>query len=247
MNKKEINTIQYIMKYYPIYLLLTMCSLLFSLSASAHALWIESEPLATKGVAHEVKIFYGEYATHEIESLEKWYSDVKAFKIILTTPSQKRIELSKEAHTDFFKSTFTPKEDGVYTLSIVHPAMDLGGTTKYEFSSAVLVKVGQPKVQTQNLPFYIHTEPKVFEEGQIIDAFVLQNGKPSPNTDLLVMSQEGWSKTLRTDDQGKVSFPAIWKGRYVLEASLNKDESGQWHNKSYSKVWQGTTSSIIVQ
>lgn len=235
------------MKHYTNYLFLTLLSLFFGVSASAHALWIESQPNAAKGVAHELKIFYGEYATNETESIDKWYSDVKAFKITLTTPSQKRTELTKKSHGDFFKSTFVPDEEGIYTLSIVHPAMDLGGTTKYEFSSVILVKVGASIVQFQNLPFYIHIEPKVFAEGEIVDALILQNGKPVPNTDLLIMSQEGWCKTLKTDVNGKVNFPAVWKGRYVLEAALHKDESGQWHKKSYSKVWQGTTSSIIVQ
>lgn len=235
------------MKNYTNYFFLTILGLLSWGAVSAHALWIESSPIAAKNKAHQVKIFYGEYATNEIESIDKWYSDVKDFKIILTGPSNKQIELSKSISGDHFESTFTPTEDGMYTLSVVHVAKDLGGTTKYEFSSTALVSVGDTNAALLNLPFCIQVQPKVHENGQMIEAVVLQDGKPVPDADLLVMSQEGWSKTFKADANGKVSFPAIWKGIYVLEAAVNKAESGQWHNKSYSKVWQGTTSSIIVQ
>lgn len=235
------------MKYYTNFLLLTVVSILIGFSASAHALWIESNPLAVKNKSHDVKIFYGEYATNEIEPIDKWYSDVRDFKIILTTPSQQQVELIKESSTDYFKSSFIPEEDGVYILSVVHPAKDLGGTTKYEFSSIALVAVGKSNTQILNLPFCIQVEPKTFRNGQVVEALILQNGKPVPDADLLVMSQEGWSKTFTADSNGKVSFPAIWKGKYVLEASLSKDQEGQWYDKPYKRTWQGATTSLQVK
>lgn len=228
-------------------LLLTIVSILCSFSASAHALWIESNPLAVKNKAHDVKIYYGEYATNEIEPIDKWYSDVKDFKIVLTTPGQQKMELTKEASADYFTSSFIPEEDGIYILSVVHSAKDLGGTTKYEFSSVALVTVGQTTTALLNLPFCVQIQPKVFQSGQVIDALILQNGKPVPDAELLVMSQEGWSKTFKADAEGKVRFPGIWKGKYVLEASLSKDEGGQWHDKSYKRTWQGATTSLQVK
>lgn len=235
------------MKHKSKYLLLSILMILSGFSAFSHALWIETHPKAIKNNLHDVKIFYGEYAAQEIEPVDEWYSDVRDFKIVLTTPSQQKIDLSTEAATDHFKTSFIPKEDGIYLLSIVHPAKDLGGSTKYEFSSVALVSVGQAIAPLADLPFYIHVQPKLFKKGQVIEAIVLQNGKPVSGAELLVMGQEGWSKTWKTDAAGKISFPGIWKGKYVLETSISNDEIGQWHDKSYKRIWHGATTSILVQ
>lgn len=245
---KIVKIIQHIMKHYTTSLLLTIVSILWGLSATAHALWIQSSPFAVKNKAHDVKIYYGEYASNEIESIDKWYSDVKDFKVVLITPSQRKVELPKQPFQDHFQSSFIPEEDGVYQLSIVHAAKDLGGNTKYEFSSTALVAVGENNRQElSKLPFCIEIQPKVFQQGEFVDALVLQQGNPVHKGELLVMSPEGWSKTFKTDENGKVQLPVMWPGLYVLEASVTKEEAGRWHGKDFKRTWYGTTTSIEVK
>lgn len=235
------------MKHNFIQLLLLFALSFWASAVSAHALWMETSPVAIKNKNHHVKIFYGEYANNEIEPVDKWYSDVSDFKVVLTTPAQKQIELTSTASQDYFEASFTPQEDGIYVLSIVHPAKDLGGKTKYEFSSVALVTVGKSTVQLLNLPFYILIQPAIHTSGQTIEAFVLNNGKPVPEAELLVMSEEGWSKTFKADSKGRIQFPLNWKGKYVLETSVFEKVDGLWHDKSYTDYWQGTTTSIFAQ
>lgn len=245
---KILNIIQYIMKHYTNALLLTVVLTLWGFSVRAHALWIESSPFAVKNKVHDIKIYYGEYASNEIEPIDKWYSDVTDFEIFVTTPSQRKVALTKNPAQDHFQSSFVPEEDGVYMISIVHAAKDLGGATKYEFSSIALVSVGPRSTQVLNkVPFCIQIQPKIFQKGEVVDALVLQNGIPVRQGELLVMSQEGWSKAFKTDDYGRVRFPVIWLGQYVLEASVSIEEEGQWYDKPFKKTWFGTTTSIQVK
>src|SRR5690349_17315106 len=109
----------------------------------AHALWIETASTGKKGQAQDVKVFYGEYASKELEETGKWYSDVKDFTLWLTVPGKEKVQLNTTAGTNFFSASFTPEEDGIYLLTVSHEAKDLGGATKYEFSSVAAVAVGK--------------------------------------------------------------------------------------------------------
>ncbi|NGM60854.1 DUF4198 domain-containing protein [Sphingobacterium sp. SGG-5] len=224
-------------------LLFTLCSQ----AIFAHALWIETSHSGTKGTPHDVKIYYGEYASQEIDSVGKWYSDVKEFTIWLTTPSQKKIQLQKSLSADHATASFIPDEEGVYALTVVHPAKDLGGTTKYEFSSTALVAVGNAVLKPLDLPLYVQAAPRAYAIGESVDAVVFQQGQPLANAEVVVMSGEGWTKVFQTNADGKISFPAIWKGNYVVEASHMEREEGVWHEQPFKRTWQGATTFVQVR
>jgi uncharacterized GH25 family protein len=229
-------------------LTLLLIALTIGQSAFAHALWVETNPSATIDQTHQVRIFYGEYANQEIEPIENWYSDVKDFTLWLTTPSQQKVKLEKQATADFFQSSFTPTEEGIYTLTVVHAAKDLGGTTKFEFSSTAFVTAGNANISAvrADIPLYAQIQPKVHQKGQQISTTVYKQGKPLADAEVIVMSEEGWAKTFKTDAQGQVSFPVLWAGNYVIEVSDYVAEQGLWHEKAYKNVWRGATTFIQV-
>ena len=224
-------------------LLLTFLSVQF---ASAHALWIETNATGVKHAKQEVKIFYGEYASKEIEPLDKWYSDVKDFKLILTSPSNKQIEIQKTITGDHFTANFTPTEDGIYVLSIYHAGKDLSKTNLYAFSSLAFVKVSGNTLPAITNNFYVKVNPKEYEAGNTVEVIVIKSGKPLADAEVLVMSQEGWSKSFKTDQQGKISFTALWKGNYVFEASFGENKEGEWNGKPFTYAWEGTTTFLTV-
>ena len=224
-------------------LLITFLSVQF---ASAHALWIETNSTGIKNTKQEVKIFYGEYASKEIEPLDKWYSDVKDFKLILTTPSNKQIEIQKTVTGNHFSSDFTPTEDGIYALSIYHAGKDLSKTNLYAFSSLAFVKVYGNALPAITNNFYVKVNPKKYNVGNTVEAIVIKAGKPQADAEVLVMSQEGWSKSFKTDPQGKISFTALWKGNYVIEASFGENKEGEWNGKPFTYAWEGTTTFLTV-
>ena len=101
----------------------------------AHALWIETPLNGKIGQAHQIKIYYGEYATQEKEVPSKWYSDVNQFSLWLIQPGKEKTKLEVKQTENGFSTSFTPTQEGQYALSVVHEAKELGGTTKYEIDA----------------------------------------------------------------------------------------------------------------
>lgn len=225
--------------------LVLMTALLFSGSSlMAHALWIQTDANAKQGEEHQVNIFYGEFATGEIDSVEKWYSNVPEFELWLHSPSGEKIQLETSATATSFQSQFLPSETGIYTLSVAHPAKDLAGEYRYQFISVAYVQVGQTtEPSVLETPLYLQHQPQELQAGGETKVTVIADGKPLPHAAVLLMSEEGWSKTFTSDEQGNVNLPLPWKGIYVLEVSRTISTSGQ----PYSKEWQGSTTSLAVK
>jgi hypothetical protein len=217
--------------------------------ASAHAIWIQSDPKASKNKAHEVKVFYGEYPSGETDSTAKWYSDLKDLEVWVTSPSQRRTKLELKDLSTHLATSFIPDEDGLYYISTVHATKDLGGTTKYEFSSLVPILSGKAGMSPGPVPaasIAVVSEPKLYRDDEVIELQVRKGTEAFSQAEVLIMSPEGWIKTLKTDAHGKVSFHPQSKGRYVIEASEFKKEAGQWNDKAFTHSWKGTTTSFIV-
>ncbi|MGV3705500.1 MAG: DUF4198 domain-containing protein [Arcticibacter sp.] len=216
----------------------------------AHALWIETPGTGKKGQPQEVKIFYGEYASNEREQLSEWYSDVKEFTLWLTAPGKEKVQLSKTPGADFYSASFIPEQDGVYLLTVSHVAKDLGGTTKYEFSSVAAVAVGKTSVvDHRSIPNTINVlagEARTYKMNATVQLKAVLNGQPLANKPVSVFSPEGWSKEFITDANGHVAFTPLWPGRYVLELSNFEKTTGTHNGQTYTAAWQGATSSLEV-
>lgn len=124
----------------------------FAFSASsvfAHALWIETASTGKKGQAQEVKVFFGEYEENQPDSAKKWFSNLKAFKLVLTAPNGKSTVLTASPDVRYFKSSFIPDQDGTYKLSIVHEVAAVYEHAKIEYYAFADVAVGNAaKVNT---------------------------------------------------------------------------------------------------
>jgi uncharacterized GH25 family protein len=231
-------------------ILLVMTLILGGQVAMAHAIWIESKAVASKNQEHSVKIFYGEYASGEIENTDKWYSDLKNIEVWVHTPSQKKVKLQLVDQQNHLSSSFVPSEDGTYYISTVHTAKELGGTTKYEFSSLLPVQVGRTplnKTIAIEQPLSVNRQTDLLKQNAKITLLVQHKGKPLGNAEVIVMSSSGWTRTYKSDSQGLVSFDPLWKGAYVIEASNYQPETGNWEGKAFTHAWQGTTTFFEVK
>lgn len=231
-------------------LLVLAVMLVISSSSYAHALWIEANSNGQKGKSQEVKIFYGEFATGEIEPVNKWYSDVKEFTLWLTGPDQKREKVNVTAKDDHFVAQFTPETDGVYYLTVLHDAKEIAGKTKYEFSSVAAVRVGKSVVSghdhIENSLKVIapQTQAKVSSPTKIQ---VFMDGTPQAKGKVIVTSENGWAKEFTANEAGEITFSPIWKGKYVLEATNFKKGEGELQGNVYESTWQGATAVMYVQ
>ncbi|WP_400193272.1 DUF4198 domain-containing protein [Hymenobacter sp. B81] len=217
-------------------------------TATAHAIWIESPTKATKHKAHEVKIVYGDYAEGVVEPTAKWYSDLKTLEVWVTGPAQQKTRLTLTDAGTHLVASFVPEADGLYYLSTVHATRELGGSTKYEFSSVtpVLVGRGAAALAPPAQPLAIVVAPRAYKANEPVEAQVWKAGQVFKNGKVELMSPEGWVKTVQTDANGKLVFTPKLKGSYVLEASDYQEQAGEWHQKKYTHFWQGSTTRILI-
>jgi len=232
--------------------LLTLAAMFFVSNLFAHALWIETKGTGKVGQAQEVKLFYGEYAQNERDSISKWYSDVKDLTLWLVGPDQKKIKLNTVLGDNVASASFTPEKDGQYTLVVSHPARDLGGTTKYHFLTSTTVQVGKPAAVLNAEA--ITNELKVFPSSgtaykvkKVVKLKALHDGASKAGATVNVFSPFGWSQVLTTSKDGEIEFTPEWPGTYVVEVTDFKKTAGDHNGKAYDAVWQGSTYSFEVK
>nr|WP_068888700.1 nickel transport complex protein, NikM subunit, transmembrane [Pedobacter panaciterrae] len=231
------------------FLALTLLLSFVTTSIFAHALWIETSVSGKIGQKQSVKVFYGEYVANERDNVDKWYSDVKEFSLWLIGPDQKKTQLTLTPGENHFEGTFTPDQNGAYTVVVSHEAKELGGTTKYHFLSSADVIVGKAlpaAVQNPNA-LKLHVDgalaAKVNKPLQL-KAFL--NDAAVKGKTVSVFSPNGWAKELTTDDNGAAEFTPLWKGRYVVEVSDMDKTPGEHHGNEYKATWKGATYSFEI-
>lgn len=71
-------------------------------------------------------------------------------------------------------------------------------------------------------------------------------GKPLAATEVIAVSPQKWSKSFRTDEQGKITLKTPWAGLYVLEVAHTVEGKGEQEGKSYEKTRYVHTLSLLV-
>ncbi len=221
---------------------------LFAIKLSnAHALWIETEAKGTINQTHSLKVFYGEYAEGLIDPIDKWYSNVKDFEIVLISPTGMKKTLDKTAAGDHYNSEFTATEKGTYTISITQPAKEPYETMRFEFSSIAFVTVSEQKTAKLDIPFYVEAKTDGVKSGSEVEITVYSKGNIAPDTEVIIMGPEGWTKTVSSDSNGKAKFKAITSGKYIIEASSTEEKTEEWEGKKIEKIWRGTTTALFIK
>lgn len=228
-------------------ILLTFLLALSTNALFAHALWIETPAAGKVQQKQTVKIYYGEYAENERDSVAKWYSDVKDLTLWLVGPDQKKIQLTLTPGLNHLESTFTPTENGIYILQVSHEAKELGGDTKYHFLSSTNVTVGkvaQNTVKSTNVLQLKHDlTAKVNTKIKLAASL---NDTAAKDRTVSVFSPMGWTREIKTDENGYAEFTPLWPGTYVVEISDIDKTPGQHYGKDFTSTWKGATYSFEV-
>ncbi|GGB96767.1 DUF4198 domain-containing protein [Dyadobacter sediminis] len=220
-------------------------------SLFAHALWIETSTVGKAGQKQTVKIIYAE-PDDKPEKLGDWYSDVKEFELWLIAPDKQKTKLATVAAEDHFTSEFTPRQDGVYTLTISKAAKELGGSTIYQFNASAIIKVG--KSLTGNEASFNENEISVFADAsgtfrtnQSVNVTTRLKNKPAEKMEVSIASPSGWNRHARSDAGGAAEFVPVWPGTYKIEASASEKAEGDHFGKPYKSIWRSATLLIDVQ
>ncbi|MCZ4242813.1 DUF4198 domain-containing protein [Pedobacter punctiformis] len=217
----------------------------FSVSSTfAHALWIETASTGKKGQAQEVKVFFGEYESKEPDSAKKWFSNLKEFNLVLTAPNGSTKVLTATPDVLFFKTSFTPDQDGTYKLSIVHEVKDIYEHAKIEYYAFADVTVGNEKnnsIFPANALLTIRPEKNALKAGETTTHELIYNKAPFAKQKISIVNPDWKKEEIETDATGKYTFKPAQKGNYFLEAFTEDKTPGTLHDKSYDKVWHLVT------
>ncbi|WP_316802025.1 DUF4198 domain-containing protein [Pedobacter nototheniae] len=213
-------------------------------SAFAHALWIETASTGKKGQPQEVKVFFGEYESKEPDSAKKWFSNLKEFSLVLTAPNGSTKVLTATPDVLFFKTSFTPDQDGTYKLSIVHEVAAVYEHAKIEYYAFADVAIGNGK---KNLAFpadaalTIRPEKTALKTGETTTHELVYNKAPFGKQKISIVTPDWKKQEVETDAAGKYTFKPEQKGNYFIEAFTEDKTAGTLHDKSYDKVWHLVT------
>lgn len=70
---------------------------------------------------------------------------------------------------------------------------------------------------------------------------------PLPKAELTIIGPSKWEKPLVTDEQGRVTLPTPWAGRYVLEVTHFDDKAGGSGNEKFNRTRHISSLSFVQQ
>lgn len=212
----------------------TLLFILCSYLAQAHTVWITAPQKAKLGEIIHVKVYFGEFTWEKPTVANKWFSDIRRYKLMMQAPDGTISELTdKRENVYYFYTALAPSQEGTYVFWLEHEVKDIHKDKKLTYASAAVMHVGK-----KTSPVRVGQGPHQLEVNKTkrgIEYTYLYNGKPGANQVLEVI-KEGQAEhlTVSTDKHGKLIIPAEWKGNYLIEIpDSQKVENGLHNGKKY--------------
>ena len=212
-----------------IYMVAVLLAALGTTDAFAHALWIE------KNQKGELVARFGEYGEglreksggklDEITHFEAWTPGAEGKSAVLTPQKiENGFELGTQGSAWVQDVKLPVKDMSKYKLGIAKPHLyarfaGAVGTAKPETRLDILL-TGDAQAQV-----FFDQAPLAKEKAEWI----------APN---------GWSKSFKTDEQGKVKLDLPWAGLYVLEVTHVIEKAGEYEGKPYEVERHRATLSV---
>jgi uncharacterized GH25 family protein len=181
-------------------LFITLAMLSLIPSAHAHYVWLERDG---DGPA---RVYFGEWIEDVREKSGGMLDRIKAPRVFLGTDSDalpvkrnaNNLEIAVKGRGDLrlVDSSMAPRED-----------KQKGGTTKTIYYARAGRSETSGKLDLEIIPLKANSNQFI----------VLFAGAPLAKAEITVAAPPKWEKRLRTDDQGRVTVPTPWAGRYVME------------------------------
>lgn len=223
--------------------------LLATIQSFAHYLWIETNQEGKIGQEQEVRVYFGEYTHGVIEKVNgKSFPNVKNFVLWVIDASGKKTALTVTASEDYYVAKFTPISNGTYTVLLNNNKIDVIDFTKYDFGifkthyhAVAKIKVGDKSENTIASNDTGITLKDVSESNKEIKLQVLYKNNPLPKNEVKVFVADQWSKTLKTDENGFVSFKLPWQTKYLVEVTKKEEVPGVFRDEKYDFIWHCAT------
>lgn len=233
--------------------------LLFSMNSFAHFLWIETNSYGKINQKQEVKVFFGEYSYGAIDKVgEEGFEKVKNFTLWAISPNGDKIKLAISPEATFYKTTFTPKVNGTYTIVLNNNEIDVIDYTQYDFGifkthyhATAKVEVGAAYNETASTnPEGISIVDLSKKNWKINDEVVLKvlyKNKPFKDNEVVIFLKNQFNQKLKTDENGLVKFTLPFATKYIVEATTKEEVPGTYNGKEYQFIFHSATYPIILE
>ncbi|WP_242202407.1 DUF4198 domain-containing protein [Aestuariivivens insulae] len=234
--------------------LLTLAIITLTITKSfAHYLWIETNPHGTVGQEQDIKVFFGEYTYGITEKVNgETFPNVKDFTLWVIDAQGNTLKLQTTAYNDYYLAKFTPTTNGTYTIALNNDNINVIDYTQYDFGifkthyhSVAKIQVGEHPNETTDFNKNGITIKDVSKNKDEVKLQVLFKNKPLTNNELKIFVADLWSKTLKTDEHGHVTFKLPWKTKYIIETTTKEEVPGTYKGVDYEFIWHCATYSIL--
>lgn len=212
--------------------LTSMAILILSLinTAHAHYVWLERDG---EGFAYA---YFGEWVDDIREKAGGLLDRIKAPRAFLgasTTP------LPIKRHDDKLEITASGKGDIRLVENGVPPRDDSekGGITR----TIYYAKTGRSETAAK---LDLELVPTAAEGNTLVLLFY---GLPLAKTEVTLIGPPKWEKHLTTDEQGRVTLPTPWSGRYVLEVTYFETKPGGSGNDKFDRTRHIASLSFVLR
>ena len=204
--------------------------LALSENTQAHFVWLERD---SEGPA---RAYFGEWIDDIREKTGGLLDRFKAPRAFLGTSNdllpvkrnENNLEFNAKGRGDvrFVDSSVPPRED-----------KEKGGATK----TIYYARAGRAETAAK---LDLELVPTTANGNTLVLVFF---GAPLPKAELTIIGPPKWEKPLVTDEQGRVTLPAPWVGRYVLEVTHFDEKAGGSGDEKFNRTRHISSLSFVAQ
>ncbi len=185
-----------------------------ALSAQAHQVWMERE-------GDVIKAYFGHWSHDLIEEKGKAFDNVKLDKFLPEGSFKKSERLQNHVRFDLSKVGDT----AIIEAMPVRKSKLTNKATQYTF----LAREGRREVKSLTILDLVPDKAGG-------DTFtVMFDGKPLPRVDVTLYAPHKWSKTFKSNDEGKITILTPWKGMYLAEVNHTDEDKGVMGDQEYDE------------
>lgn len=248
------------LKYFPMKKLIALLLIYFSLSGTsfAHNLWIEVEGSGKVGEAQVIKVFYGEYTYDYYETIDGNFRDVEDFALYVIGPDGNRKQLNTtQGGNNFYKATFTPRENGTYRFVLISNKAEVVDWTAYElgilkpnFYAFAQQIIGYEtsdlqQVNSSETPLSLDVQ-KMGASNDSVKVSTYFRGEPLAEKEVIITIADQWAKTIYTNGDGEATLNLHWDKQYVIEVVHTENTPGSFKGKEYEAIRHTVTFTLMA-
>lgn len=218
--------------------LVTSVLLLGQTQAQAHHVWIEQD-------GNQATLYFGEFADNLREVSPGRLDNFGKPTAQKVSGKGTEALITAKTSNGFALSAVAAKGESLVAEDAAYPIADRKDGDKtlrslYVPAARLITDNGR---QDARLTLDLVPTGKQNADGMEVQA--IYKGKPLPKAKVELIAASGWGKTLKADEEGKLTLKMPWKGSYVLELK-HADGPGERAGEKYDRA-SFVTSLTVVQ